>query len=95
MSNAENLTITLLIVAAAVLTSLLLAGYVHNAPACGGVASVKEGDYVMSVGAYDQDNDFVYVIDIASNRLNLYYVNINTNAIVFRDTVDLSKVFRP
>jgi hypothetical protein len=95
MTNAENMTITLLIVTAAVLTSLLVAGYVASAPAYGAVSGVKDGDYVMTVGTYDQDNDFVYVIDTASNRLNLYYVNINTNAVVFRDNIDLSKVFRP
>lgn len=95
MTNAENTTITLLIVTAAILTSLLVAGYVASAPAYGGTSGVKDGDYVMTVGTYDQDNDFVYVIDTASNRLNLYYVNINTNAVVFRDNIDLSKVFRP
>ncbi len=94
MKNPENVTIALLAVGAAVLTGLLLAGHVYNAPACGGVSAVKDGDYIMTVGAYDQDNDFVYVVDIASNRMNLYYVNINTNAIVFRDAVDLSKLFR-
>ena len=94
MKNPENLTLALLAVGAAVLAGLLLAGHVCNAPAYGGVSAVKDGDYIMTVGAYDQDNDFVYVVDIASNRMNLYYVNINTNAIVFRDSVDLSKLFR-
>jgi hypothetical protein len=94
MKNSQNVTIVLLIVAAAILTTLLVAGYVHTQPAYAGTAQSKGGDYMMSAGSYNQDSDFIYVIDIANSKLAVYYANINNNSLMVGDKVDLSKAFK-
>jgi len=93
MKNTQNLTIVLLIVTASILSTLLLAGFVYNQPACAGTAQSKGGDYIMAAGSYNQESDFIYVIDIANNKLNIYYANINNNSLVPGGTVDLGKAF--
>lgn len=95
MNSTENVTILLLVVTAAVLTTLLVAGYLYNEPAYAAAGSAKSGDYIMVAGQYNQDSDFLYVLDIAAQKLNIYFPNVNTNAITLGDSVDLSKTFRP
>ena len=94
MANTQNLTVTFLIVTAAVLTSLLVASFVYTEPAYAHMGMAKAGDYMAAVGAYNDQTDFLYVIDLANNKLNIYYPNINTNSLSLGDTVDLSKAFR-
>ena len=93
MKNTPNLTIVLLVVTASILTTLLVAGYVYNQPAYAATAQSKGGDYIMAAGSYNQESDFIYVVDIANNKLNVYYANINTNALVPGGSVDLAKAF--
>ena len=78
---------------AAVLTTLLVASWLYTEPAYAGMASSKGGDYIMSAGAFNQESDFIYILDIANSKLNIYYANINTNAIALGDSVDLAKAF--
>ena len=93
MKNTQNVTIVLLIVTASVLTTLLLASYLYTQPAYGAIGSVKGGDYILSSGSYNAETDFIYIIDIASNKLNIYFPNINTNALTLGDSVDLARSF--
>ena len=95
MKDTQNIALVLLAISAAILTTLLVAGYLYTEPAYGATTAVKDGDYMIAVGSYNQDTEFLYILDIAKNRLNLYYVNINTNAVTLRDSVELSRVFRP
>ena len=92
MKNAQNITIVLLLVTASALTALLLASYLYPEPAYG-YSGMIGGDYVIAAGAYNAETDFIYVLDIASSKLNVYFANINTNALVLGDTVDLAKFF--
>ena len=93
MKQTQNTTIVLLVVTASILTSLLVASYVYTEPAYAHTASAKGGDYVIAVGQFNQESDFVYVLDIANSKLNIYYPNINTNALALGDTVDLARAF--
>jgi hypothetical protein len=92
MKNTQNVTIVLLVVTAAILTSLLVAGYVYTQPAYAGTSQSKGGDYIMAAGAYNADSDFLYVLDIANNKLGVYYAN-NNNQLMMGDKVDLGKAF--
>ena len=94
MKNTQNITLVLLMITATMLTTLLVAGYVYTEPAYGGASSAKGGDYIMATGAYNQEADFVYVLDIASNKLNIYYPDININGLRLGDTVDLARAFQ-
>lgn len=95
MNHTHNVTIVLLVVTAAILTSMLVGGYLYTEPAYAGSCSAKDGDYIMVSGQYDQNTDFIYILDIANAKLNIYFPNINNNSIVLGDTVDLSRAFRP
>ncbi|HUT01192.1 MAG TPA: hypothetical protein VM031_01955 [Phycisphaerae bacterium] len=93
MKTTQDITIVLLLVTASVLTAMLLASYVYTEPAGASTTAAKGGDYLLATGTFNQETDFVYILDIATNKLNIYYPNINTNALALGDTVDLSKVF--
>jgi hypothetical protein len=94
MKNSQNITIVLLLVTAAILTTLLVAGYVNTTqPAYAATAQSKGGDYVMTAGSLNQESDFIYVIDIANNKLAVYYANVNTNSLMVGDKVDLARAF--
>ncbi|HUS91818.1 MAG TPA: hypothetical protein VM695_08210 [Phycisphaerae bacterium] len=92
MKQTNNITLVLLTMSAVVLTALLVAGWLYNEPA-EAAGPAKGGDFVMCAGAFNQESDFIYVLDIANNKLNIYYANINTNALALGDTVDLAKAF--
>jgi hypothetical protein len=93
MKNAENVTLTLLVCTTTILLALLVGSWISTEPAYGSSSSSKDGDYIMSVGSYNNETDFIYVVDIASAQLNIYFPNINTNSLTLGDTVDLSKAF--
>lgn len=93
MQKTQNITIVLLLMTAAILTSLLAASWLYTEPAYAG-SSASAGDYLMANGAYDGDTDFIYVLDIANAKLNLYYPNLNTNQLTLGTSVDLATAFR-
>ena len=78
MKNAENISLVLLAVTAAVLTGLLVGAYLHNEPAYAAAPSVSGGDYV---------------INMASNQLILYGIDITARSIRTVGTADLSRPF--
>ena len=93
MKQSQNTTLMLLTVTAAVLTTLLVASLLHNQPAYAIGGSSKGGDYIMVAGAFNTESDFIYVLDIANEKLNIYFANINTNALALGDSIDLAKAF--
>lgn len=96
MKNTQEITIMLLVVTASVLTTLLVASYVYTEPAQGATAATRGcGDYMIATGSFNQETDFVYVLDIASAKLNVYYPNLNNNTLELGDAVDLAKSFGP
>lgn len=94
MKNNENSAIMLLLISTAILTALLISIYSNTSQPAFADAATRAGDYTMATGAWDDQVDLLYVIDIGAQKLNAYVVNINTSAIEFRDSVDLTKVFR-
>lgn len=94
MQKTQNVTIVLLLMTAAILTSLMVASWLYTEPAYAG-ASARAGDYLIVNGMYDTETDFVYVLDIANAKLNLYYPNINTNQLTLGTSVNLAATFRP
>jgi hypothetical protein len=94
MKSTQNLTIVLLLVTAAVLTGLLVGSYVYTGESAQATsAGVKGGNYIMVSGMYNQDSDFVYVLDIEKQKLGIYFLNVNTSAMTLGDTIDLAKYF--
>jgi len=93
MRHSQNTTLILLTITATLLTTLLVASLLHNEPAYAAAASSKSGDYILAAGSFNAESDFIYVLDIASDKLNIYFANVNTNAIVLGDSVDLTKAF--
>jgi hypothetical protein len=91
MNKTQNFAIGTLLVTAAVLVALLI-GSVSTNTAYGTSTSVKQGDYIMSAGELSSGLDMVYVINIATRKLNVYFTNKNTWAIDLVDTVDLERV---
>jgi len=96
MKKTQDITIMLLVVTASVLTTLLLASYVYTEPAYGVTAATRGcGDYMIATGSFNKETDFIYLVDIATAKLNVYYPNINNNTLELGDTVDLDKSFGP
>ena len=93
MQKTQNITIVMLLMTAAILSSLLIAGWLYTEPAYASGVS-RAGDYIMASGQYDADTDFIYVLDIANAKLNLYYPNINTNQLTLGTSLDLGAAFR-
>ena len=93
MQKTQDITIVMLLMTAAILTSLLVAGYLYTEPAYAGSVS-RSGDYVMASGMFEEGTDFVYVLDIANAKLNLYYANTASNQLTLGCTTDLSTAFR-
>lgn len=94
MKSTQNLTIVLLLVTAAILTGLLVGSYVYTGQSAQATsAGVKDGNYIMVSGMYNADSDFVYVLDIEKQKLGIYFLNVNTNAMTLGDTIDLGKTF--
>jgi len=93
MKNTENITIVLLLATAAILGAMLIATYrTETAQATG--TSVKQLDYIMATAQWSKSTDMIYVVDIASRQMNIYFLNINSNAIEAVSSVDLSKAFK-
>ena len=94
MKKTQNITIVMLLMTAAILSSLLVAGWLYTEQPANASGVSRAGDYIMASGMYDSDTDFVYVLDIANAKLNLYYPNINTNQLTLGTSVDLGAAFR-
>jgi hypothetical protein len=93
MQKTQNITIVMLLMTAAILSSLLIAGWLYTEPAYASGVS-RSGDYIMTSGQYDADTDFIYVLDMANAKLNVYYPDINTNQLKIGVTVDVGAAFR-
>ena len=94
MQKTQNITIVMLLMTAAILSSLIVAGWLYTEQPANASGVSRAGDYIMASGMYDSDTDFVYVLDIANAKLNLYYPNINTNQLTLGTSVDLGAAFR-
>ncbi len=94
MQKTQNITIVMLLMTAAILSSLLVAGWLYTEQPAYASGTARGGDYIMASGQYDTDTDFIYVLDIANAKLNLYYPNINTNQLTLGCSTDVGASFR-
>lgn len=92
MKDPKNLTIAMLCVSAAILaTALLLLPAADEARAD---TPVRGGDYIMITGAYSASTDLLYVLDLATQRINTYVFNPQNNDLILRHQLNLKPVFK-
>ena len=92
MKTSENAAIVVLIVSALMLTGLLVMLYGTSQKAYAD-ASARSGKYTMVTGAFDNDNDLLYVVDIDKQQMNVYHTDARARKVVLRDRVDLKRLF--
>lgn len=90
MKDTQNFTIVMLLITAAVLTSL----WVFTEPTAQASATDRGGDYIMATGGTNNQVDVLYVIDTANAKLNVYYPNINTNQLELAVSTNLATIFK-
>jgi hypothetical protein len=94
MNDTRNIAIVLLLVSAAVLTAVVVALQNTAEPALAAAASSRGGEYIMATGGWSDTRDLLYIVDIAAEKLNVYSVDLNENAVQREDSVDLAELFR-
>jgi hypothetical protein len=93
MKDNKNTTILLLLVSAVLLGGLLIG--LNNTEPAHAETEVRRGEYIMTTGQYNDSTDFLYVVDLAVQRMNVYYVDqANKKSIVRVTTLDLKKAFQ-
>ena len=96
MKSNQNAAMILLSISALVLTVILVAVYSGTSQEAYAAAPARAGDYTWVVGQLDANTELLYVVDIASRRLNVYWLNPQARKLDIRAGagVDLAKVFR-
>jgi len=94
MKDTQNIAIVLLVISAVILTVMLLGVLRQTSQPALAAASVKQGDYVMVTGQIAGRYDALYVVDIVQRRLNVYWINPDTERMEILDTGDLERAFR-
>jgi len=89
MKDKQNITIILLLVTAAILATMLVVTL--NSPRAYAGSPVRGGDYIMVNGAFNENRDLVWVIDVMSKRMNVYELNLQRGAVDLIDGVELGK----
>lgn len=95
MNDPKNLTILLLCVTASLLGAVLVTMHMTEDTALAATAESRAGDYVMASGRVTSSSDMLFLIDVASQRMNGYAVNQNNSTIELPDgaVVDLKVAF--
>jgi len=91
MKNSQNITIVLLMVTAAMLAAMVIGTY--KTQTAYAEPTARMGDYILATGAIAQASDGLYVINVPTNRLNIYVPNSRTNVIELTETVNLERIF--
>jgi len=94
MKNAENITIGVLVVSAAIITGLLIAVHVSNTPQAQAQTTIKQGQYIVSVGTYTSSYDFVYIVDIRTGRMNAYAAERQRKRVALVTEIEMAPVFQ-
>lgn len=91
MNANRNITLVLLLITALVLGALVAA--THWPRTAYADTPDRRGNYIMVAGQWSRSTDLIYVINIATRKLNVYFANRSTNNFELIDSVDLQKVF--
>ena len=92
MRNTQNITIGLLLVTAIVLAGTVVGTFTNAGASAYADTPVKQGRYVMVTGAYSSSTDFLYLLDIAAQRVNVYCID-SKKTVQRLDSVDLRQAF--
>jgi hypothetical protein len=94
MRNNQNTAIVLLLISASILTAVLIGVWAGSSEPAFAGTTTRDGDFAVATGAFSDQIDVLYMVDISAQQLNAYVVNVNTRAIELRDSVDLERAFR-
>ena len=94
MKDTQNVTIAMLLISAVILTVMLVAAYTNTSQDAYAKTSIKQGDYIMVNGDWSPSIQLLYIVDIAANKLNVYYTPPAGNQLKLIHTVDLDKAFK-
>ena len=92
MQNPQHVTIGLLLAVAAVLGMLVLATSGPE-PSARADTSVSGGNYILVSGEWSSSLDLIYIINIATRRMNVYWYNQNMDSVELVDSIDLARTF--
>ena len=95
MKDPQSITIGLLLATAVILAAMLVGNYATINSVAYADTPVKQGDYILGTGALTDSTDLVYVLDVATRRLNVYFANVGTvnKRLDILDSIDLEKAF--
>ncbi|MFP4107257.1 MAG: hypothetical protein ACLFVU_14385 [Phycisphaerae bacterium] len=93
MKDNKNTTILLLLISAVLLGGLMIG--LNNTDPARAETEVRRGEYVMTTGQYNDSTDFLYVLDLTAQKMNVYYVDeANKKSIVRVTVLDLKRAFQ-
>ena len=93
MKNSQNFMIGLLLVTAVLLAAMVASTFTNTGGTAYADTAIKQGRYIMCTGAWSSTTDFMYILDIAARRVNVYYMDRNKGIVDIVDTVDLRQAF--
>ena len=95
--DSKNMIIAVLSVTAVVLLctlALVHTQWQQSRPSLAWADTVdRGGDYILSTGAFSEQDEALYALDGAGDRLNVYQYDQNRKRILLYDRVDLTKYF--
>ena len=92
MKDTKNILITMLCISAVMLGAILV--LVNASTPAYASSPVRGGNYIMVNGAIGGGLDLIYVINVASQQLNVYGVDAGHNSMTLVDTVNLKAEFK-
>lgn len=94
MKDTQSITIVLLLITAAVLTSMLICTYVQTNEPVYATAMSRGGNYLVATGQLNQGLDVIYVVNLAVAKLNVYFVDRDGGyTLKLVETRDLENIF--
>ena len=93
MNDRQNMTIILLLISAAFLASLLFLAQTTDQQAWAGNSSARFDDYIMCPGARSDSADNLYIIDVQTEKLAVYWIQPGTTNLEPTDVIDLKRYF--
>ncbi|HOD82224.1 MAG: hypothetical protein BWX88_00106 [Planctomycetes bacterium ADurb.Bin126] len=88
MTHSQNVTLVILLAVAALLSVLLIGAYTTQDARAENV--MKSGRYVVCTAAYSESRELLYVLDMQTKQLNVYFADIQGRSILpVGKTVDL------
>ena len=94
MKNSQNITIVLLLVTAAILSTVLALTFTGTSQQSYAETSDRYWGYIVTTGKIATTTDAMYIIDVDNKRLNAYTLHGKKRSIDLLESIDLAKVFK-